>query len=239
MGKHGHLIKTCHGPRHIGKNKGHHWIDGTLSDVVVPVDVFHLHTMFQNEIKHEQRFDFNRVPAVLELCCQAGAVTPDEILDHTCHISETKIDDVHLLSAYEVKKVAQKTLRAWETLRERVQQLLLVYPAKVCKYCSEVHVGPSGHKVRLCGMFKYEGWRGSHIWEKANVDYIVPPKIVWHKRPHDPEVLLDSGRGYYGHLPAVVELCLQAGATVPVKYFCMMKVNGFTLEDAIRVHAAA
>uniref|UniRef100_A0A2P2P1X0 APO domain-containing protein n=1 Tax=Rhizophora mucronata TaxID=61149 RepID=A0A2P2P1X0_RHIMU len=109
-----------------------------------------------------------------------------------------------------------------------VQKLLLVYPAKVCKYCSEVHIGPSGHKARLCGVFKFESYRGTHFWQKADVDDLVPPKIVWRRRPQDPAILLDEGREFYGHAPAIVDLCAKAGGIVPKKYHCMMKHNGLS-----------
>ena len=103
---------------------------------------------------------------------------------------------------------------------------LFVYPARVCERCSGVHIGPSGHKARVCGIFRHEGWRGAHRWKKAEVDDLIPPKVVWHRRPHDPQALVDSGRGFYGHALAVVELCMQASARVPNKYFCMMKLHG-------------
>ncbi|XP_058092648.1 APO protein 4, mitochondrial isoform X2 [Magnolia sinica] len=232
IGDTGHLIQTCHGYQRRTKNQVHRWTDGRLNDILVPVEAFHLHHMFQDIIKHDQRFDFDRVPAVLELCCQAGAEVPQEILYSSSHhrLDESNDGGAHAgcssLLPQELKSVAQTTLEAWERLRLGVQKLLLVYPAKVCQYCSEVHIGPSGHKARLCGVFKFESWRGTHFWKKAEVDDLVPQKVVWHRRPQDPQVLLDNGRGFYGHAPAVVELCSQAGATVPSKYFCMMKVNG-------------
>lgn len=187
--------------------------------------------MFQSIIKHDQRFDFDRVPAVVELCYQAGADVSDEVLHDHIPVSNSGEDDDGMTfsgSSEELSLVAQRTLDAWERLGFGVQELLLVYPAKVCEHCSEVHVGPSGHKARLCGVFKFESWRGSHMWKKAEVDDLVPPKLVWHRRPHDPPVLVDSGRGFYGRAPAVVELCIQAGARVPSKYFCIMKVHGLT-----------
>ncbi|KAK1299573.1 hypothetical protein QJS10_CPB13g00411 [Acorus calamus] len=181
----------------------------------------------QDVIRHDQRFDFDRVPAVVELCCQAGADVPEEILYPHDKCTSGSSDDTHLLP-HELKSVAQETLEAWERLRVGVHKLLFVYPAKVCEYCSEVHIGPSGHKARLCGVFKYETWRGTHFWKKAELDDLVPQKVVWHRRPHDPSVLLDNGRGFYGKSPAVVELCAQAGATIPNKYFSMMKVCGLS-----------
>ena len=130
------------------------------------------------------------------------------------------------MSPDELILVASGTLRAWEILRNGVEKLLMVYPGKVCKHCSEVHVGPSGHKARLCGIFKYESWQGTHFWRKANVDDLVPPKTLQRRHPQDPQVLLNEGRGFYGHAPAVVELCTQAGAIAPPKYHCMMKLQG-------------
>ncbi|RZB76692.1 APO protein 4, mitochondrial isoform B [Glycine soja] len=63
---------------------------------------------------------------------------------------------------------------------------------------------------------------------KANVDNLVPPKIVWRRRPQDPPVLLNEGRGFYGGVPAVLDQCSKAGAVVPAKYNCMMKVQGLS-----------
>lgn len=221
IGNKGHLIKSCWGYRRIGKNRVHEWVDGGLNDILVPTEAFHLETMFQGVIKHNQRFDYDRIPAVVELCWQAGAEPNDEDLHVGNSDSCNNVEEADDLIA-----IANGTLRAWEALRSGVQKLLLVYPTKVCKHCSEVHIGPSGHKARLCGVFKYESWRGTHFWKKAMVDDLVPPKIVWWRRPQDPLVLLDERRDYYGHAPAIVDLCSKAGAVVPVKYRCMMKVDG-------------
>lgn len=229
IGEKGHLIQTCHGYRRQAKNRVHEWVSGGLNDIIVPVETFHLQRMFQPVIQHNQRFDFDRVSAVVELCWQAGADPNDEDLytnarNSTCPIRG--VNEAESLSPGDRSLIASQTLKAWETVRSGVQRLLLVYPAKVCKHCSEVHVGPSGHKARLCGVFKHESWRGTHFWKKAEVDDLVPPKIVWWRRPQDPPVLLNEGRDYYGHAPAVVDLCTQAGAMIPTKYFCMMKMNG-------------
>lgn len=162
---------------------------------------------------------------------QAGVDLYDEI-ENYCSSSGNSyrdlcnVDGVESLSSDDLCFIATGTLRAWEALRYGVRKLLSVHPAKVCKHCSKVHVGPSGHKARLCGVFKYETWQGSHFWKKAEVDDLVPPKIVWRRRPHDPPVLLNEGWNFYGHAPAVVDLCKKAGSVAPTKYFCMMKLNG-------------
>ncbi|KAI3460306.1 hypothetical protein Pfo_016969 [Paulownia fortunei] len=231
IGEGGHLIQTCHGYRHHAKNKVHNWVKGSLNDVIVPVETFHLQKMFQNVVKHHERFDYDRIPAIVELCLQAGVdsndqsvstsvTTPDSLGNNTAGPESLSDDDLRL--------VATRTLKAWETLRSGVHKLLMVYPTRVCKHCSEVHVGPSGHKARMCGVFKYDIWRGNHFWDKAKVDNLVPPKIVWFRRRQDPPILIDKGREYYGHAPAVVDLCSKAGALVPSKYFYMMKMDGLT-----------
>lgn len=233
IGKEGHLIQTCRGYKRRAKNLVHQWTVGGLNDILVPVEAFHLRHMFQDVVKHHERFDLDRVPAVVELCWQAGTSPNDKDLNPTTITTTTNVDGnsiasdgVESLSTEELQSVAKRTLDAWEAFRSGVQKLLLVYPAKVCKHCSEVHIGPSGHLARNCGMFKFESWRGTHFWQKAKVDDLVPQKIVWRRRPQDPPVLLNEGRDFYGHAPAVVDLCTKAGVVAPVKYNCVMKIKG-------------
>ncbi|XP_047334634.1 APO protein 4, mitochondrial [Impatiens glandulifera] len=227
VGPQGHSIKTCWGCRHRAKNQVHEWIPSKLNDIIVPVETYHLQNMSQDIIRHDQRFDFDRIPAIAELCWQAGVSLDDETLKgKDVEIIDTSADS---LSKSKVWEIANGTLNAWEVLRTGVQKLLMVYPARVCSHCSEVHVGPSGHKARMCGVFAYESWRGPHFWKRAVVDDLVPPKISWSRRDHDPPVLLDERRDFYGHAPVVVDICSKAGIHLPKKYFCMMKVRGVSV----------
>lgn len=223
-------MKTCRGFKQRAKNLPHKWIEGKLIDILPRVESYHLQHMWNDMIKHDQRFDLPRVPAILELCYQAGVEIPDEILYSYNRESFDSIEEypgqVATPLGEDIQSIALTTLDAWENLRMGLRKLLFVYPVKICQCCSEVHVGPIGHKVRVCGLFKHESWRGIHMWKRAEVDDLVLPKMVWHRRPQDPPVLADDGRCFYGHAPAVVELCAQAGARVPPKYFCMMKIHG-------------
>ncbi|CAN6708150.1 unnamed protein product [Malus baccata var. baccata] len=101
----------------------------------------------------------------------------------------------------ELVLVASETLRAWEILRNGMEKLLKVYPAK----------------ARLHGVFKYESEQGIHFWRRANVDDLVPSKSVWRWRPQDPQVPSNEGKGFYGHAPAIIKLCTQAGVIAPPK----------------------
>ncbi|ESQ48065.1 hypothetical protein EUTSA_v10021082mg [Eutrema salsugineum] len=231
VGKEGHLIQTCRSYIRRGNTKLHEWVPGSINDILVPVESFHLRNMHQGVIRHQQRFDYDRVPAVLELCCQAGAIHPEEILQYSRFHDNPQIsdEDMRSISPEDLKYVGASALMAWERVRAGLKKLLLVYPSKVCKRCKEVHVGPSGHKARLCGVFKYESYHGTHYWEKAGVNDLVPEKVVWHRRPQDPVVLVDEGRSYYGHAPAIVSLCSHAGALVcNTKYACEMKPQGLS-----------
>ncbi|KAH9292441.1 hypothetical protein KI387_042374, partial [Taxus chinensis] len=246
IGHTGHHILTCRGPKRGAKNLMHVWIEGNINDIIIPLEAFHLHDMFQGVIKHDQRFDFARLPAIMELCIQAGVnlrayptersnnMDYGENIQSSDHLLEdvsealvnSNLVESSLSFPEELGALAERTMQAWETMRLGTKKLMFVYPVKVCKYCPEVHVGPSGHKARLCGIFKYESYRRHHMWKSADLDDFIPPCYVWHKREQDPVPLIDEGRGFYGHAPAVVELCVQAGAVIPHKYHCRMKING-------------
>ena len=66
------------------------------------------------------------------------------------------------ISDEDIKHVGVNALMAWEKVRAGMKKLLLVYPSKVYELCKEVHVGPSCHKARLCGVFKYESYQNNH-----------------------------------------------------------------------------
>ncbi|XP_065877140.1 APO protein 4, mitochondrial-like [Euphorbia lathyris] len=229
IGEEGHLIRTCGrfmDPR-APKDQYHQWVPASLNDILVPVETIHLNNKSNKVIEHDQRCDFDHFPAVVELCKMAvdfsmEILYPDiKSLDGVlCVNNETK------LSPEDLNFVASGTLTAWEALRLGVKKLLLVCPGKVCKYCSEINVWPFRNRLHLHCIFKQESLCGSHFWQSAVVNDLVPQKIVWHQRPHDPPVLLDKGRAFYGHAPAVVSLCAKAGAIVPPKYYRMMKLRG-------------
>lgn len=129
------------------------------------------------------------------------------------------------LSSQEIVSMAEMALKAWETMREGTKELMAKYPVKVCGYCPEVHIGPRGHKVKLCGAFKHQWRQGQHGWQEATLDDLIPPKYVWHVRDLNAPLLVNSLRRFYGQTPAVVELCVQAGAEVPDVYKPMMRLD--------------
>ncbi|KAG6393485.1 hypothetical protein SASPL_147727 [Salvia splendens] len=113
---------------------------------------------------------------VVELCLQAGVDSNDPIVSSSVITPFDNTDNHRSFSEDDLRLIGRQTLDAWEKLRSGVHKLLFVYPARVCKHCGEVHVGPSGHKARTCGVFKFESWSGTQFWKKAGVDDMVPLK---------------------------------------------------------------
>lgn len=114
-------------------------------------------------------------------------------------------------------------MEALENLRFGVVRLMQKYAVQTCGYCSEVQVGPKGHRVRQCQAFKHQMRDGQHAWQEATFDDLVSPVYVWHVPNSDNSLLVDALKRYYGKLPALVELFAQAGAEIGEYYRGMMR----------------
>lgn len=215
---------------------------------------------FGRRIKHETRFNFDRIPAVVELCIQAGVELPEypsrrriepirmmgkKVIEMGGFVEEPgptcsqtgsgslmlEIDTYRALEQFpapaesEIAKIAQETLNAYEKVKWGVTKLMRKYTVKACGYCSEVHVGPWGHKAKLCGEFKHQWRDGKHGWQDATVDEVFPPNYVWHVEDPKGSPLTSALKKFYGKAPAVVEVCIQAGARVPNKYRPLMRLD--------------
>lgn len=130
-----------------------------------------------------------------------------------------------LLSSEEIQNLAEQTYQAWNTMRQGARKLMRKYAVKVCGYCPEVHVGPFGHRARLCVAYKHQQRDGRHGWQAATIDDLIPPKYVWHVPDPHGSPLRNELRRFYGQAPAVVELCVQAGAETPEEYKPMMRLD--------------
>ncbi|CAM0902788.1 unnamed protein product [Alopecurus aequalis] len=271
VGPVGHEIQDCYGSGSQRRNSHHSWVRGSINDVLIPIESYHLFDPFGRRVKHDTRFDFHRIPAIVELCIQAGVEIPQypsrrrtapvrmigkKVIDRggvveepTPHRSE---DCVSLLAELDffsnqqgqaptpsnVKEQAERTLKAYCDVRRGVRQLMRKYTVKACGYCSEVHVGPWGHNVKLCGAFKHQWRDGKHGWQDAVVDEVIPPNFVWHVPDPAGRPLRSSLRSFYGKAPAVVELCVQAGAEIPDEYRPMMRTD-IVIPDSTEARMAA
>ena len=266
MGPVGHEIADCLGAGNSQRRSLHSWVRGSVNDVLVPIESYHVYDPFGRRIKHEDRFSYDRIPAVVELCIQAGVEIPQypsrrrtqpirmigkKIIDlgervndpSPCHEEDAMnlLSELDTFSLTEKKNsifinpedqrvVAKKTLRAYMSVRRGLRKLMGKYTVKACGYCSEVHVGPFGHDVKLCGEFKHQWRDGKHGWQDATVDEVMPPNYVWHLPEMDgsttePIRPTSALKRFYGKAPAVVEVCVQAGAEIPEVYRPMMRLD--------------
>lgn len=233
---------------------------GSINDVLLPIESYHAFDPFGRRIKHEHRFDYDRIPAIVELCIQAGVDIPEypsrrrtqpirmmgkKVIDHGGHIEDPRPyrsreeDSMALLAELDTfgppsadcppetdrRRLAERTLKAYSSVRRGLRQLMRKYTVKCCGYCSEVHVGPFGHDVKLCGAFKHQWRDGKHGWQDATIDEVLPPNYVWHVRDPDGPPLTAALKRFYGKAPAVVEVCVQAGAAIPEAYRPMMRLD--------------
>ncbi|CAN1223590.1 APO protein 2, chloroplastic [Linum grandiflorum] len=233
VGPEGHPFRTCKG-KYTSVRKGvHEWTNAVVEDIIVPIETYHLDDRLGKRIRHDQRFSIPRIPAVVELCIQAGVDLPEfptkrrrkpviwigrkEFVD----ADESELPD----PVQETTLLSEETLAAWEEMTKGCNRLRKMYPVRVCGYCPEVHVGPSGHKVQICGAHKHQQRNGQHGWQAAVLNDLIPPRFVWHLPDPTYPQLKRELKSFYGKAPAVVELCIQGGAQVPEEYKTTMRLD--------------
>ncbi|PKA49077.1 APO protein 3, mitochondrial [Apostasia shenzhenica] len=251
---HGHEIRTCEGPGSGSRNSHHVWRRGGVKDIVGFAYSYHLFDrVCKPRVGHKERLDVPRLPAITELCIQAGLdlhgyptkrrATPvysieGRIVDFQPH-KEEETSTANLSSAprystgscseevesMNVDDLATKILRSWHDMRTGAVKIMNKYNAVTCGYCNEVQVGPKGHKVRMCKAAKHQFRDGQHAWQEATINDVIWPNYVWHVRDPGGLPLANVLKRYYGKAPAVVEVCVQAGASVPMEYRSTMRLD--------------
>ena len=279
VGRMGHEIRTCAGPDSGFRSAKHVWRKGRVQDVVFFPKCFHLFDRVgKPRVGHDEMYSVPRIPAILELCIQAGldflkfptkrrtrpvysiegrivdfesVSTTDEMersLDSISSISDLpphsdegirikEVVDSNLQNGDnyidkmmdgidgDLRKLSIRTLDSWFEMTCGAKKIMEKYSVLTCGYCPEVHVGPKGHKVRMCKASKHQSRNGLHAWQEATLDDLVGANYVWHVRDTNKPALDNSLKRYYGKAPAVVELCVQAGAPVPDQYRSMMRLD--------------
>ncbi|KAE9608316.1 hypothetical protein Lal_00026234 [Lupinus albus] len=256
IGPVGHPFKSCKGAHSNIRKSLHEWTNAYVDDILVPVEAYHLFDRLGKRIPHEQRFSIPRIPAVVELCIQAGveipelptkrrrkpiiyigrnefvdadeSELPDEVPEEPKKPLLAEIPDSEIvapLNNEETVGIAEETLQAWERMRKGAKRLMRMYRVRVCGYCPEIHVGSSGHKAQNCGAHKHQQRNGQHGWQSAVLDDLIPPRFVWHVPDVNGPPLQRELRSFYGQAPAVVEICIQAGAALPEQYKSTMRLD--------------
>ncbi|KAH9615769.1 hypothetical protein KSS87_012344 [Heliosperma pusillum] len=257
VGPVGHDIRSCTGPKSGLRSAMHEWIRGDVNDIIDFPKCFHLFDRVKNpRVIHKERFNFPRIPAVLELCIQAGVNLQKypakrrtkpvysiegriEDFEAQCEETADSIEDsadslVHQIQSWvqlncekeeNLKELSIETMASWFDMISGVRMIMEKYSVWTCGYCPEVQVGPKGHKVRMCKASKHQSRDGMHAWQEATLNDLVGPNYVWHVRDLSSPPLCNNLKRYYGKAPAVVELCVQAGAPVPNQYRSMMRLD--------------
>jgi hypothetical protein len=144
------------------------------------------------------------------------------------NLVENRISHMDQLSDEERNKLrdlSKLTLDSWFEMTSGAKKIMEKYVVNTCGYCPEVQVGPKGHKLRMCKASKHQSRNGLHAWQQATLDDIVDPNYVWHVEDLNGPALNNTLKRYYGKAPAVVELCVHAGAPVPDQYRSMMRLD--------------
>lgn len=256
IGHLGHEIRNCEGPKCGSRNSTHVWRRGAIRDVVGFPYCYHLYDRVgKPRVGHKERSEVQRLPAIVELCIQAGLdlegyptkrrtkpvySIDGRIVDFEPEEEALAVGETHELAnqsetvgsmdnAYEeqvtMSELSARTLQSWFKMRSGAMELMKKYSVVTCGYCPEVQVGPKGHKVRMCKASKHQHRDGLHAWQEATIDDLIRPNHVWHVRDLHGPPLANELKRYYGKAPAVVELCVQAGATVPKQYKSIMRLD--------------
>ncbi|XP_051148782.1 APO protein 1, chloroplastic-like [Andrographis paniculata] len=111
--------------------------------------------------------------------------------------------------------VAYEVVHAWKILIRGVAQLLHVVPVHACSECSEIHVAETGHHIQNCRGSTNGRRKGLHSWIKGSVDDILVPIESYHMYDPYGRRIKHETRLNFDRIPAVVELCIQAGVELP------------------------
>ncbi|XP_072995136.1 APO protein 3, mitochondrial-like [Typha latifolia] len=71
VGRIPHRIRTCNVAGSL-PTKEHNWVKGGVEDVLPNAESFHLYDRLGRAVSHEERLQVDRIPAIVELCIQAG-----------------------------------------------------------------------------------------------------------------------------------------------------------------------
>ncbi|XP_073125160.1 APO protein 3, mitochondrial-like [Henckelia pumila] len=99
---------------------------------------------------------------------------------------------------------------------------LLFYASRVahsvsiyfCSVCGDVHVGDPPHKIRTCNVSGSQTNK-EHVWERGGVEHVLPVVESFHLYDRLGRAVSHNERLQVDRIPAIVELCIQAGVDIP------------------------
>lgn len=80
--------------------------------------------------------------------------------------------------------------------------------------CGEVHVGHLPHKIRTCDVTGSPASK-EHSWKRGGMEHVMPLIESFHLYDQIGRAVSHNERLLVDRIPAIVELCVQAGVNIP------------------------
>ncbi|CAN4121394.1 unnamed protein product [Withania somnifera] len=227
------------------KNKEHTWQRGGVDHVLPVVESFHLYDRLGRAVSHNERLEVDRIPALVELCIQAGVDLPE------CPTRRRKFPIYWVAGKlFDFEKRFPKDdlsgkdiepFRSRETIKNSIRDgncLSLPYDDMkgfAMRGVEAWEIMRTGaiqlmqtYGVRTCGYCPelQVGPKGHRVRQCQAFKHQM--RDGQHARQEAtiddlPLQCIYSLKRYYGKLPAVIELFSQAGAQVGDHYYRMMR----------------
>ncbi|XP_042409550.1 APO protein 3, mitochondrial-like [Zingiber officinale] len=110
--------------------------------------------------------------------------------------------------------VAHEVHRSWQVLFKCASRVLEQVGVHACRVCGEVHVGGAPHLIRTCDVAGSMPSK-EHSWVRGGTEHVLPSVESFHLYDRLGRAVSHEERLMVDRIPAVVELCIQAGVDVP------------------------
>ncbi|KAM3225258.1 hypothetical protein ACQJBY_058169 [Aegilops geniculata] len=254
VGSVGHPFRTCRGMSSDKRKGEHDWGSTFIEAVFLPVEAYHLEDRLGPRIPHDQRFEVPRIPALVELCIQAGLDLP-EYPTKRRRKPIVKIGRKEFVDANEDDLPDPEPDKFKEPILEEVSDDEITPPSspeemaalaeETLKVWETLRNGAlrlmKRYSVRVCGYcpevhIGASGHKarncGAFKHQQRNGQHGWQAAVLDDLIPpryvwHMPESgeLQKELKIFYGQAPAVVEICIQGGAQVPEKYKATMRLD--------------
>ncbi|KAM3243530.1 hypothetical protein ACQJBY_055454 [Aegilops geniculata] len=254
VGSVGHPFRTCRGTSSDKRKGEHDWGTTFVEAVFLPVEAYHLEDRLGPRIPHDQRFEVPRIPALVELCIQAGLDLP-EYPTKRQRKPIVKIGRKEFVDANEDDLPDPEPDKFKEPILEEISDDEITPPSspeetaalaeETLKVWETLRNGAlrlmKRYSVRVCGYcpevhIGASGHKarncGAFKHQQRNGQHGWQAAVLDDLIPpryvwHMPESgeLQKELKIFYGQAPAVVEICIQGGAQVPEKYKATMRLD--------------
>ncbi|XP_010935256.1 APO protein 3, mitochondrial [Elaeis guineensis] len=110
--------------------------------------------------------------------------------------------------------VAHEVFDARKVLFACVLRVMESIPIHVCRVCGEVHVGMVPYRIRSCDVVGSLSTK-DHSWAKGGMEHVLPLVESFHLYDRLGRAVSHEERLEVDRIPAIVELCVQAGVDIP------------------------